>query len=175
MSSELNNGFSEIFPTTVLKRKVHITDDIIESTLQKEISDDVKDIFFNVFNEYLNTIIKKSIYNFSDYHIVPWINLYDNNKMNFHTHAGTQLSSVLYLSDCNEGSINFHDPRFYASRGYSLSYNNMFDTLKYSPKQGDIIVFPSFLYHDTDIVKGNKICIAADLITEEETFGQGSK
>ena len=51
----------------------------------------------------------------------------------------------------------------------------MFDTLKYSPKQGDVIVFPSFLYHDTDIVKGNKICIAADLITEEETFGRGRK
>ena len=84
-----------------------------------------------------------------------------------HLHPGGWLSGVFYLQtvpdlDQNEGSIEF------STNGPYFSGVNA-KRLMISPKEGDILLFPSSLYHRTVPFKTNvnRIIIAFDLIRRE--------
>lgn len=68
----------------------------------------------------------------------------------YHNHSGAILSSVFYIC-CEEkdmgGEIIFHDPRTNANRGYMKNFKHLFNPVEFVPQTGDILVFPSFLYH----------------------------
>lgn len=71
----------------------------------------------------------------------------------YHNHSGAALSSVFYIC-CEEkdagGEIIFHDPRTNANRGYIENFNHLFKPVEFVPQTGDILVFPSFLYHQVN-------------------------
>lgn len=68
----------------------------------------------------------------------------------YHNHGGASFSSVFYIC-CEEkdkgGEIVFHDPRTNANRGYLQICQPLFAPIDHSPNTGDILVFPSYLYH----------------------------
>ena len=86
--------------------------------------------------------------------------------MPYHNHRGSQLSLVYYvLSEKTEtGSIHFTDPRHNANRGYDMKFLPWFEGLKLTVETGDLVVFPSFLYHYVSTYLGNvRIAIPVDL------------
>jgi hypothetical protein len=88
--------------------------------------------------------------------------------INPHNHSGASLSGVFYLMfEENEsgGKIIFQDPRFNANRGYKLNFNKWFQDLKIMPVSGDLLIFPSYLYHYTEIFTGHvRLALAVDFI-----------
>jgi hypothetical protein len=88
--------------------------------------------------------------------------------MPLHNHSGSYLSAVFYLL-CEEndkgGEIVLQDPRFNANRGYKEEYNNWFNNEIMTPKTGQFIIFPSFLYHTVKTFYGKiRLAMPVDLI-----------
>jgi hypothetical protein len=80
-----------------------------------------------------------------------------NYSMPYHNHRNAQLSAVFYLL-CDDqrdgGTIYFTDPRQNANRAYDKEFFPWFADLKLTPKSGDAVVFPSFLYHYVTTYQG---------------------
>lgn len=64
-----------------------------------------------------------------------------------HEHSGAVISGVFYLHIPN-GELRLFDPRMNAERGYPGKYKNYFEPMFVTPKSGDIVMFPSFVWHD---------------------------
>jgi hypothetical protein len=99
-----------------------------------------------------------------------------NNKSSYsmptHNHSGSHLSAVFYLL-CEEqnqgGGLIMHDPRHNANRGYISEFKDWFKSIKFSPKSGDIIIFPSFLYHNVEPFFGKiRLAMPIDLFLLDE-------
>ena len=71
-----------------------------------------------------------------------------------HNHPNAFLSAAYYLQTSEtSGSINFFDPREQKNTRYPKIKN--FTELsaavvKFEPKEGDLLLFPSYLYHSVD-------------------------
>lgn len=64
-----------------------------------------------------------------------------------HFHAGTNISTVLYLTK-GQGDLIVMDPRGNACRGMPIEIREAnFDLFRHSPQEGDLIIFPSYLLH----------------------------
>jgi len=62
------------------------------------------------------------------------------------------------------GEIIFTDPRQNANRGYDNCFQEWFKPLKITPTCGDIVVFPSYLYHYVTTYQSNiRIALPVDL------------
>ncbi len=89
-----------------------------------------------------------------------------NHYLNYHNHAGSALSMIFYFHVQNGGDLVFHDPRMNANRGYSPDYREALQLkdLRWSPNSGDVVLFPSFLFHSVLPSRGmsNRIAIAID-------------
>ena len=84
-----------------------------------------------------------------------------------HNHAGAHFSAVFYLF-CEEkssgGEIRFIDPRFNANRGYDDKFNDLFLPESVTPNNGEILIFPSFLYHEVRLFMGSlRLAMPVDL------------
>jgi len=77
-----------------------------------------------------------------------------------HQHNDSFLSGVYYLKvPENSGSIYFEDPRnLWCLLQASYTENNSFSRMEveYEPKEGMVILFPSYLSHRVDINNSNK-------------------
>ncbi|MFN8847540.1 MAG: putative 2OG-Fe(II) oxygenase [Bdellovibrionales bacterium] len=86
--------------------------------------------------------------------------------MKNHNHANSVVSTVFYFQAEGGGDVIFHDPRVNANRGHSSQFSEtfQFNDFKFQPKSGDVIVFPSFLYHSVPPYRGksNRVAIAID-------------
>ncbi len=103
------------------------------------------------FEEFCNLTLNKNLADWTDYRVSGWITGSSKDySMQLHNHSGSQFSAVFYLL-CEEldkgGEIVFTDPRQNANRGYDSKFESWFEPLKITPKSGDILVFPSYLYH----------------------------
>ena len=84
-----------------------------------------------------------------------WINInYKNCKNTYHDHPGSSLSGVFYLTKKNS-DIVFERNRDVSSYHLSwlLSKKNTpltYDTVRYTPQQGQFLIFPSWLFHGVD-------------------------
>ena len=83
-----------------------------------------------------------------------------------HNHSGSHLSAVFYLlcEEKNGGNIVLHDPRTNANRGYVDDFQSMFDKVRFTPSSGDVLIFPSFLYHNVETFNGKmRLAMPVDL------------
>lgn len=95
-----------------------------------------------------------------------------NYSLGFHNHAGAQLSAVFYLlvdnDDAVGGNLSLHDPRFNANRGLISSFKVKHVDYVLSPKSGDFIIFPSYLYHSASTFYGNtRLIVPVDLFIKD--------
>ena len=140
----------------------------------------------------LNLFDDKNLDDFKNKIVLPSFNNYLNSSLNFdissckyklkacitgwgtgysmakHNHSGSQISAVFYLmaeEKTSGGALIMQDPRFNANRGYEKDrFKNWFSSLHFTPQTGDIIIFPSFVYHSVDIYYGKlRLAMPVDL------------
>lgn len=100
----------------------------------------------------------------------PWGQVYyQNESLPYHNHESV-LTGVLYLT-VPSAEVHFHDPRGNASRNYPREFDDIgfFDTLKVMPKSGDIVIFPSYLFHSvmTNFSKYPRVVIPFDVFAHD--------
>lgn len=70
--------------------------------------------------------------------------------MKLHEHSGSVLSAIYYPMSSG-GAINLVDPRGSACRGYPTAVRNRhFNLFSEDPKEGLLVIFPSYLQHYVD-------------------------
>ena len=131
----LNSGLNLLYPTIVSKSRLILDEDkmILPALERNEISDTLKEVMVDEFDDYLSHM-GKSLSDWHHYQVKSWVNKYV-----------------------------FYDPRNFASRGYDLQFRPMFEPTVYHPKQGDVLVFPSFLYHGVRPTQHLRVSAAFDL------------
>lgn len=90
-----------------------------------------------------------------------------------HNHSGAQFSMVYYpLCETENvgGEIHFTDPRTNANRGFPPEFHPLYTPIQIQPKSGDLIIFPSFLYHYVSAYhQQNRIAIPIDIFLEDRS------
>jgi len=120
------------------------------------------------FEEFAKLTLDRNLSDWKSYKLNGWITGSSKNySMNLHNHSGAQFSAVFYLL-CEEenrgGEIVFTDPRHNANRGYDRAFSKWFEPLQIIPKSGDILIFPSYLYHTVLTYHSNlRIAMPVDL------------
>ena len=120
------------------------------------------------FDQFLEQSLGKRITDWKSNEMHGWITGTGKDySLNFHNHRGAQLSAVFYLL-CEEqdkgGAITFTDPRMNANRGYDEAFVPWFEPKVLIPQSGDIVVFPSFLYHFVTTYQSDiRIAVPVDL------------
>lgn len=71
----------------------------------------------------------------------------NHSSINLHQHSGAVISGVFYIH-IPHGKLRLLDPRLNASRGYPSRFQNYFASIEIEPKPGDIVMFPSFVWHE---------------------------
>lgn len=182
---------NNLYPTPVMLDKISNTEILNETILQilsltdldqPEPEFDNEDIFevggtilkefqneivLPTYEKYLNNVLNISLNEFE--HVVKgWVTIPSNGYTNpAHNHPEASFSAVFYL--LNEdlkvgGELCMLDPRSNANRAYTRRLRTMFSTTSYIPNSGDIVVFPSYLFHYTTPFKGKiRLAIATDL------------
>lgn len=126
-------------------------------------------VVYPAFNTFLRHTLDKSIEeDWRGHKVHGWIAGHGNGySLNHHNHRGSQLSAVFYLMcDAQDkgGQIVFTDPRQNANRGYDTTFQTWFKPLEITPTNGDIVVFPSYLYHFVTTYQSNiRIALPVDL------------
>lgn len=177
----LKSGMNELWPTYVYKGSVpdEISHPFIDSIFQKidldnlqselkdyDLFEDCEDeamisfrdnVVWPAFENYLKHI-DINIKDFPDRRIRAWITGTRNGYMiPVHNHSGASLSAVFYLmcSDKNKGGeLVMMDPRTNANRGYKNQFKPLFANKLYIPSSGEFVIFPSYLYHHTNVFTG---------------------
>lgn len=120
------------------------------------------------FEQYLKEAHNSKLSDYKEYNLKSWITGTGNGyNMIYHNHSGAAFSAVFYLlaEDVSKGgSIVFSDPRHNANRGYDSKLKTEFENVFHTPSTGDIVVFPSFLYHYVNPYYSNlRIAMPVDL------------
>ena len=137
----------------------------------------------NIFKEGADFYIKKILE--IDYNLKllnSWVTL--NRKNDFHSihdHSNVFLS-ICYYHQIYDGDLIFSSSKSLIQKGYNFDYNiinlNDFNTNIFSikPKQGDIIIFPGWVFHETSPNKSKKerIMIGANYFIKNK-MGSGAK
>jgi len=129
----------------------------------------IKDLFLEKIKIFEDTVIG-GIHPAELYITQSWIS--DTSKEGYHAshnHANSLFSSVLYISVPDDACINFHHKnRLFDTFNFSMpfqkntDYNSTLTTLPV--KDGDFIIFPSWLNHSVDVNTSDKhrIVLAAN-------------
>ena len=126
------------------------------------------DVVVPAFNSFLRNTVNKDISDWDSHRLHGWVVSYGKDtSLDYHNHRGSQVSGVFYLmceDDSAGGHITLTDPRQNANRGYDPSFLPWFEPIKLIPKTGDIVLFPSFLYHSVSTYRSNiRIALPVDL------------
>ena len=147
-------------------RDVNILDD--ESDIIKSFTD-------TIYTHLSNYILITSNVNSKKYDIKlsGWVT--GNNRgysMIEHNHSGAQFSMVYYPlceTENDGGEIYFTDPRTNANRGYPPEFQHIYNPIKIQPKTGDLLIFPSHLYHYVRAYhQQNRIALPIDAYLENK-------
>jgi len=115
----------------------------------------VTDLILTAFNAYMNSLPRPGSlssdgtytkFNSTTPAIHFWSNVNSIGGYNIsHTHAGSMISGVIYLQSTGTGTIEFQPLNYiYKINHPCWTYNG---TMKYTPEDGDILLFPSYLLH----------------------------
>lgn len=111
------------------------------------------------FNHFLNESLGLSLSDWNNYRLNGWLTGSGRSySMKHHNHSNSQVSAVFYLltDHLDEGGrVVFTDPRQNANRGYDLKFSKWFSSLEIKPKSGDVLIFPSYLYHYVETYQSN--------------------
>ena len=159
----LNAGLNNLFPTQVTLSQINIRQEHIDEALQGNVHPDIKEAVVDAWDNYLTTVVGKPLSDWK-YKTQEWVNIYHRNEMEYHTHNGAHISTVVYIENQDiGGEITFYDPRNFAARGYDMSFRHLFDSITHMPKSGDVVTFPAFIYHAVRPAEGLRISAAFDL------------
>lgn len=165
LKTQSNNDVRERFTNYVLQEydifnpptdvnKINILSD--KSTVVKEFIDTVIKPSFELF---LNQSLGLGFADWAGYRFNGWLTGSGKKySMSHHNHAGSQVSAVFYLlaDDIDQGGIiRFTDPRQNANRGYDAKFSPWFAPIEIKPRSGDVVVFPSYLYHYVETYQSN--------------------
>jgi len=134
----------------------------------KPIQDFKKNVIEPTVDRFLKESVGKSLYDWKSFRMQGWLaGMRNEYTISLHNHKGSQISCVFYLlaEEMNSGgTIVFTDPRQNANRGYDENFNQLFDHELLTPKSGDYVVFPSFLYHFVTTYQSNlRIAMPVDI------------
>jgi hypothetical protein len=152
----------------------HTISDSTTNILDKGFSEFKDKVIVPEFNNFLKETLKKPLDSWTGYKLQGWVTgTKSDYSLNLHNHKGSQVSAVFYLL-CDKvdsgGIITFTDPRSNANRGYDPSFAPWFDHLSLQPKSGDIVIFPSFLYHFVTTYQGFiRMAVPVDLFLYADT------
>jgi hypothetical protein len=127
-----------------------------------------EEIVIPAFEKYLREAHDSSLSEYKRYNLKSWITGSGHGyNMLYHNHSGAAFSAVFYLlaEDAQKGGdIVFSDPRHNANRGYDSKLKTEFENVFHTPSTGDIVIFPSFLYHYVNPYYSNlRIAMPVDL------------
>jgi hypothetical protein len=167
-STTFELGINKCWPTDVMVDEFTITDDLIQEGLQN-ITHGIEKLSLKYFDKYLNETLGHGIDYYSDHKLSAWVNRYSKNEsMEYHTHSGSWLSAIFYLVTSDDGELVLYDPRHFAARGYDMSFRKLFEQKIYKPVEGQLIMFPSFLYHSVRPTSNFRLCVPVDLFLFKE-------
>jgi hypothetical protein len=169
----ITDGINYVYPTPVYKTTLDlslneellaglmaINDTSVQSdntnifNLLDPIIDKFEETVTEKFSEFFKIVLNKNLNDFDSYY-QGWIT--GNNSgysMNYHNHAGAPFVSVFYLyaEDTNAGGeLVLFDPRVNANRGYLKEFQDPFSPVEFTPKTGDVLIFPGYLYHSVNL------------------------
>ena len=75
----------------------------------------------------------------------------------------SQDSISTYKNPESGGEIVFYDPRPHVARGYDMKFRKTTDPTYHAPKTGDLLIFPSYLYHSVRPATHTRVSCALDL------------
>jgi len=97
-----------------------------------------------------------------------WVNYSNKHQyQNIHTHPHAKISGVYYIQTSGEdGNIRFHPPSYSYMFDEGNNTNLTNNTMIHSPKQGKLLLFPSFAPHSVqpNMTDGTRISISFNLV-----------
>ena len=85
-----------------------------------------------------------------------------------HQHSGAVISGVFYVN-VPHGNLRLLDPRLNAQRGYPSKFQNYFKPIELVPEQGDVILFPSFVWHEvTSFQTQQRVILPFDVYVDND-------
>ena len=97
-----------------------------------------------------------------------WANIQNkDSNLKHHTHPNSEVSGALYLNvDNNAGSITFMNPNPYVKyQHYCADTEHNFKSFWFKPKNGNLILFPSWLEHGSfDNEMEDRCCVSFNTI-----------
>lgn len=161
----LKLGTHFLYPTLMRFEIIPIDDEWVMDGLQKKVTQSLIDDAYFYFDDFIQDWTGHNIHDWKDYEIKSWINRYENTGMETHTHSGAHASMVIYLESNPEsgGEIVFYDHRPHVARGYDMKFRKTTDPTYHAPKTGDMLVFPSYLYHSVRPATHTRVSCALDL------------
>ena len=80
-----------------------------------------------------------------------------------HQHSGSVVSGLFYIRAPEGANLTLSDPRSNAVRGYPDPFKHYFNPKTIVPKDGDIVLFPSYLWHEVgSVANSNRITMPFD-------------
>ena len=120
--------------------------------------------FVNSISSQLNSVFNDMGWNIKNQEVKitgMWAIINKKNASNsMHIHSNNYISSAYYVkAPKNCGDIVFYDPRFAATYRYpKISKTNKLNSniVSFQPKEGMLVLFPSYLQHSVNLNKSNK-------------------
>ncbi len=109
----------------------------------------VRRFMYQCIDEYIDQVYETSF----DYHVTGFVAMNSQyTRQPLHVHRSSFLTGVFYINvDEQSGNLMLHDPRSNAVRAAPDEIMDQFAPVAILPKPGDMVVFPSYLYHDTEV------------------------
>lgn len=127
-----------------------------------------KEVIEPLFEQYLNINYNVSLKDYEQYFFQKWVGKGNAEvyATHHHNHRGSIVSAVFYpLADPTDpGPIVFIDPRTNANRGYyGEQFKAHFGDVIHRPVAGDLLIFPSHVWHYVYPSSSLRIAIPFDL------------
>lgn len=134
----------------------------------------LKEIAIEKYNDFFREAFDMELKDLK-YWFRSWLTGSDSGyTMDIHNHSGAQFAAVFYIMSEDEnsgGELVAYDPRVNANRGYAINdkLSEMFKPIEFTPKTGDVIIMPGFVYHSVKRYNANfRIAAPVDIFIQQD-------